>query len=58
MKVEGEDNHLAPWWTTTNFIIVIYGGDIKYQCEIVCTETQGNNLRKTWLLHVNVIQKF
>lgn len=50
MKV---DNNKA----TTNYI-VIYGGDIQYQREILCTKTQGNNLRYTWLLFVNVIQKF
>lgn len=64
MKVEREDNHLSLWpplvdnnKATANYI-VIYNGDIKYQGEILCTKTKGNNLRYTWLLFVNVIQKF
>jgi hypothetical protein len=64
MKVEGEDNHLTLWplldnnKATKNYIVVIYDDGIKYQGEILCTKTQGNNLRETWLLFVNVIQKF
>jgi hypothetical protein len=54
MKVEGEDNHLALWpplvdnnKATTNYVIVIYRGGIKYEGEVVCTKTLGNNRRKT-----------
>jgi hypothetical protein len=38
--------------------IIFYDGNAKYQGEVVRNKTLSNKRRKSWLLFVNVIQKF